>query len=277
MREEIRLPPWPNGATAAVSLTFDVDAESSWIDRYPDDSNRRLTLLSEARFGIVRGLPRIVDLLEDAGIKATFFVPGHTADRFPEAIQLVAEAGHEVAHHGYLHRQNHMLSVAEAEEEIERGTASLTNCIGYQPVGYRSPYWQLTPETLELLVAREFRYDSSLMEDDRPYREIAAEGSIIELPVHWSLDDAPYFYFGEHGGNVAGPERVRAVWMGQVQEASRDGGHVVLTMHPEIIGRGYTVALLRTLLADLRAFGSLWFSPMRRVAEHVMTSRAPSR
>ena len=114
---------WPGGAEVAVSLTFDVDAESGWLGTDPAYATR-LSTLSEGRFGITRGLPRILSILDKHEIKATFYVPGDTAERHTAAIQAVIERGHEIGHHGYLHKRSDAISPFEQEEEIERGIAS---------------------------------------------------------------------------------------------------------------------------------------------------------
>lgn len=161
---------WPAGAAVAVSFTFDVDAESGFLGDGPEYA-RRLTTLSEGRFGVVRGLPRILELLAAHAIPATFFVPGHTADAHPAAVRAILDGGHEVGHHGYLHLRTDRISLPEQRDEIERGLAALDRVGAPRPVGYRSPAWEMTEETFDLLAAAGFAYDSSCMGDDRPYVE----------------------------------------------------------------------------------------------------------
>jgi peptidoglycan/xylan/chitin deacetylase (PgdA/CDA1 family) len=84
---------WPGDADVAVALTFDVDGEAAWLGEGPE-YGRRLTLLSQARFGPGRGLGRILDLLAELDIPGTFYVPGHTADHHPEAVAAIVAAGH---------------------------------------------------------------------------------------------------------------------------------------------------------------------------------------
>ena len=181
---------WPDGADVAVSLTFDVDAEAGWLGT-GRPYERRLTSLSEGRFSVVRGTPRILDLLARLGIRGTFFVPGHTAALYPETVRAIVAAGHEVAHHGHLHLRSDKVSAQEQADEIDLGLEALEKAGAPRPIGYRSTSWELTPETFALLVERGFGYDSSCMGDDRPYIERFEQWEILELPVHWSLDDWP--------------------------------------------------------------------------------------
>lgn len=230
-----------------VCLTFDVDAEAGLGADYAAAAGR-LSTLSEARFGVVRGLPRILDLLRDLELTATFYVPGATVERHRERIAAIVEAGHEVGHHGHHHLRDTDLDSRGRRAEIEDGLAAL-RLIGVVPEGYRSPAWELTTETLELLREHGFRYDSSCMGDDRPY----FEGEMLELPVHWSLDDWPFFGFGS--ARAGDPDAWRRTWAAELDDAWEERRLVTLTMHPEIIGRGYRLLALAELLRDARERG----------------------
>jgi peptidoglycan/xylan/chitin deacetylase (PgdA/CDA1 family) len=251
---------WPGGAEVAVSLTFDVDAEAGWLGG-GEAFARRLSTLSEGRFGVVRGLPRILEILDRTKLKATFYVPGDTAERHTDALLEVVEAGHEIGHHGYLHLQSDEVFAAAQREEIERGLAALQERLGVVPRGYRSPSWELTPETFALLVEHGFAYDSSCMGDDRPYVEAWGELRILELPVHWSLDDWPHLHWRPGRGDAfTAPEAFLATWLAEFDSALADRRHVTFTMHPEVIGRGHRAALLERLIGAMRERGEVWFA-----------------
>jgi peptidoglycan/xylan/chitin deacetylase (PgdA/CDA1 family) len=260
---------WPGGADVAVSLTFDVDAEAGWIGTgRPYD--HRLTALSEARYGVVRGLPRILDLLRGHDIRGTFFVPGLTAQRYPDAVAAIVAAGHEVGHHGHLHLRSDKVSPAQQRDEIEQGIAALLDAGAPRPAGYRSASWELTPETFELLLEHGFGYDSSCMGDDRPYWETWAQHRILELPVHWSLDDWPRFGWSlDGGGNATDPAELRASWLAEYDLARAERRSIVYTMHPEVIGRGQRFVELQRLVADIAERRGAWFAPLAEVAGHV--------
>jgi len=232
-----------------VSLTFDVDGEAGLACRPGSGWERRLSSRSEARFGIVRGLPRILDVLRSFGVAATFYVPGVVAERDAEAVREIAAAGHEVAHHGHAHLPSHRLGARRQREEIERGLAALEDCLGERPTGYRSPAWELTPVTLELIGEHGFAHDSSLMGDDRPYRLSTHHGSLVELPVHWSLDDVPFLAFDpDRPARLGHPAELLAAWIAEHDAARAEQRHLTYTMHPEVTGRGARLDLLRGLL-----------------------------
>jgi peptidoglycan-N-acetylglucosamine deacetylase len=233
---------------ATVCLTFDVDAEAGLAARL-DEHRHRLSTLSEREFSVRRGVPRILELLGEHGMRATFYVPGATAERHPEAIRAIVDAGHEIGHHGHHHLASHTIDAARQAEEIDDALAALRPFVG-ESIGYRSPAWELTPQTAELLVARGFAFDSSLMADDRPYWLAVGDARLLELPIHWSLDDYVWFGWGEGARPTATSAWLEA-WTDELASADRDGRPSTLTFHPEIIGRGYRALGLERLLGRL--------------------------
>ena len=261
-----RLRAWPGDADVAVALTFDVDAESAWLGEGPE-YERRLTTLSQAGYGPVRGLGRILDLLDAHGITSTFYVPGHTADHYPDSVSEIIERGHEVGHHGYLHRGTDGLAGSRQRDELEQGLEALAR-LGVRPHGYRSPSWEMTPETLAFLGEMGLSYESSMMRDDRPYWVDAGGRPLLELPGHWSLDDWPFLgYTAYHGGQMTDPQSVERIWLEEFASArAEDGRLVTYTMHPEVIGRGYCLRMLERIIVAMRDQGRPWFGTHAEVA-----------
>ena len=215
-------------------------------------------------------MPRILDLLARHAIPATFFVPGDTAERHPGLCERLLAGGHEIGHHGYLHLRSDKVSAEAQRLEIERGLEALAAAGAPVPRGYRSTSWELTPETFDLLLAHGFAYDSSCMGDDRPYMQRWDGREILELPVHWSLDDWPRFgWMIDGGGNVADVAELRGSWLAEYRAARAEGRHVTFTMHPEVIGRAYRFAALESLVAEIAADGGVWFARLDQVADHV--------
>ncbi|MFF4860715.1 polysaccharide deacetylase [Streptomyces sp. NPDC001231] len=260
---------WPSGAEAAVSFTFDVDAEAGRLGE-GEAYARRLTTLSEGRYGVVRGMPRILRLLAEHGVRGTFFVPGFTAELYPGTVVDILEAGHEIAHHGHLHLRSDKVSAAEQRAGIEKGLAALTAAGAPVPAGYRSTSCELTPETFDLLIEHGFGYDSSCMGDDRPYYETYGGRSLLELPVHWSRDDWPRYGWNiDTGGNRAAPGELFTSWLAEYQWAKAERRHVCYTMHPEVIGRPQRFAELARLVEAVAGDGRAWTAPLADVAAHV--------
>jgi peptidoglycan/xylan/chitin deacetylase (PgdA/CDA1 family) len=232
--------------TCSVSITVDVDGEAG----LPDGGRayeHRLTSRSERRYGLRRGLPRVLDVLARAGLRATFYVPGVVALRHADEVRAIVAAGHELGHHGHTHRRPDRLSAREQRGELEEGIAALAALADAPVRGYRAPGWELTPVTLAALGQLGFAYESSLMGDDRPYRIAAGASELVELPVHWTLDDAPFFCAG-----AADPGRLLAVWECELERAVAERRHLTYTLHPEILGRPHRIAVLERLVERLR-------------------------
>jgi peptidoglycan/xylan/chitin deacetylase (PgdA/CDA1 family) len=269
---------WPAGKRAAACFTFDVDAESPILFDHPE-SAAWLDVMSHQAYGPRTGGPRILRILERQGIRATFFVPGYTAERWPDTIRAIRDAGHEIGHHGYLHEGARSAPDADTEERrLLRGLEALHDVAGVRPVGYRAPMWELSYRIPALLARHGFLYDSGLMDADHPYRlATSAEPgapSIIELPAHWSLDDwEPYNYLpGITGsGVIANPADVLARWMLELEALVAEGGLFMLTNHPFISGRASRAVALETLMERARAVDGLWIAAADQIAAHVAT------
>ena len=259
-----------------VCLTFDHDHVSGLIARGMTSP----TAISRGEYDIVV-IPRLVALLERYGIKATFFPPGHTIDSTPVAVTPYVEAGHELAHHGWTHRLPVTLSREEEEEEIVRGNESIKRISGQTARGYRSPAWDLSPHSIDLLLKHGIRYDSSLMGNDYDcyyarQGDVAElmkplvrgrETALIEMPISWSLDDYPAFeYMRLPNGSVQqGLMNATAVLENFVDDFTYmtrvcDYGILTYTFHPHVIGRGHRMMMLERLIQRLIEGGAVFMT-----------------
>jgi peptidoglycan-N-acetylglucosamine deacetylase len=269
---------WPAGVRAAACFTFDVDAESAILADHPEAAGW-LDVMSHQAYGPRTGVPRLLRLLDRQGIRATFFVPGYTAERWPDAIHSIRDAGHEIAHHGHMHEGARSAADEGVEERrLLRGLEALDTVAGIRPTGYRAPNWELSYSLPALLVKHGFLYDSGLMDADHPYRLAvspeARAASIVELPAHWSLDDwEPYNYLpGITGsGVIASPADVIARWTLELEALVEEGGLFMLTNHPFVSGRASRAAGLERLIARAREIDGLWIATATEIAEHVET------
>ena len=213
-------------------------------------------------------MPLLLDLLRRLELPATFFVPGRVAERHPHRVEQILAAGHELGHHGWTHASPLRLTPAQEEDELVRGLDMLTS-LGGEVVGYRSPAWDFSPVTLDLLTRHGFRYSSNPMDDIRPYRH--ATHNIVELPVHWTLDDAPHFWFSlaSWDRTIRTSAEVRALWEEEYAGISDLGGLFMLTMHPQIIGRPGRLRMLESFLRWVRDQPGARFSTARDLAAQV--------
>ncbi|HUY56298.1 MAG TPA: polysaccharide deacetylase [Candidatus Micrarchaeaceae archaeon] len=265
---------WPRGFRACASFTFDVDGEAGVLGA-DWEARRRPSLMSHQAYGPEVGVRRILRLLEQHQVRSTFFVPGYVAELHPEPLRAVLEAGHEMAHHGYLHRSPSTLTEEEQVEEMDRGLEALGS-LGVRPRGYRAPMWELSERSLVHLAERGFDYDSSLMDDDAPYLlEIGSaepRSRLVEIPIYWGLDDWEQYGFLPGASEVlpiSSPEKVKQMWMAELEAVVEEGGHFVLTCHPFLSGRPSRARVLDALLRRCRELGGVWIAPLNEVADHI--------
>ncbi len=263
----------------SVCLTFDFDAISV---RLGAKGTASPTEVSRGEFGVV-GAARVLALLKKYDLPATWFIPGHTIETYPDAARSVVEGGHEIGHHNYRHESPRALSPEDERAVIERGIACIERLSGKRPAGYRSPAWDHSAATIPLLLELGFQYDSSLMADDftpyycrvgdesppdGPYR-FGQAVPLVELPVDWSLDDWPYFglNWAAHHVGLRTPDEVFKVWAAEFDYLhDRIGeGVFTLTMHPQIIGRGSRMLMLERLIDHIAGREGVRFRRMGEV------------
>lgn len=248
----------------SACLGFDFDALSLWISVLGPDSPG---VLSRGEFGAA-AMPRILDLLERYEARATFCVPGHSVYAYPDLVRRIRDAGHELAHHGWVHENPQRFDRAGERRNLERGFEAFDKVAAVRPRGYRSPAWDVSEHTVDLLLEFGFAYDSSFMGNDvSPYylrRGDQASSTepyvfgdtvdLVEVPVTWGLDDFPPFEFvlGTNPG-LASPSDVEEIWRGDFDYAygSAPGAVYALTLHPQVIGRGHRMLMLERLMEHI--------------------------
>jgi len=267
---------WRGDSAAIAAISFDVDAEAPVLaldERYAT----HLSTMSHQAYGPRVGIPRILELLRRVSLQATFFFPAASAQRWPEALATVLDAGHEVAYHSHHHRPLVGLSDAEQEDDFHTGLELLRK-MGAQPRGYRAPLWQQTAFTLELVRDAGLIYDSSLMDDDRPYR-LGPAGDVAELPVHWSLDDWEQYAFlpePDIGQSIELPSKVLELWAGELDAMRATGSLCMICCHPFLSGRPSRLRTVERFIAFARDCGDVELLTCEQIALRVLGS-SPAR
>jgi peptidoglycan/xylan/chitin deacetylase (PgdA/CDA1 family) len=254
-----------------ICITFDFDAMSGLMAR----GLTTPTPVSRGEFGPA-AVPRILALLRKYDVHATWFVPGFTLETYPAQCEAVLAAGHEIGHHGWTHLPPNEMTREQEQAEMVRANEQIKKLSGQNARGYRSPSWDLSPNSVDLLLKHGFIYETSMMGDDyTPYRvrqgdvvEIGkpmvfgAPTRLIEMPISWTLDDFPHFEF----------LRMKTQLMPGLQNASgvlenwtndylylRDNlawGILTYTFHPYVIGRGHRMMILDKLLKTIAEGGA---------------------
>jgi peptidoglycan-N-acetylglucosamine deacetylase len=266
--------PWPNGAKCAACLTFDMDADSLIHLEHPKDGHKRVSGLSMLRYGPNIAVPRIVETYKRLGIRQTFFVPAWCIETYPRAIEAMLSGGNEVGHHGYLH-ENPVSSSAEEEAYwLDRGIDTIVRATGKRPRGWRAPLYNFSNDSIDLLLARGFVYDASLMGHDIPYliESRSGNGRLVELPSHWGLDDWPQWVQSmdlDYMMPIRSPHAGLQIFIEEFEACYKYGGLWVPVLHPFVTGRLARWDAMAQFLEKLQARGDVWFAPMEDIAAHV--------
>ncbi len=241
-------------------LSFDLDVDSAEALRGEDPVSRSRGLFAERA-----GLAKVLDTLDNHGVKTTFFVPGWVAARYPHLVRAIIDRGHEVAAHGFMHERLDTLNREDEARVFDLAEHIIKRVAGSRPLGFRAPYWRWSGSTLEILVGRGYLYDSSLMDDEKPYVIERGGRRLVELPVDWRLDDWPYLEYYR----TLTPREVLEMWIDEIEYAASIGGYVSLTMHPQCIGRGARIRVLDSILRRARELGA-WMPRGSELARSVL-------
>ena len=248
---------WPDGKRSALLLTYDMDGDSSWISRGLDEPVAR----SAGQFEVNVGTPCILELMKWFKLRSTFFTPGWMAEQYPAMVEAVVADGHEIGLHGYLHEPPPSLNEWQEREVIRRGSAALEALTGRLPVGYRSPIWQFSANTVRLLHEAKFKYTSDFMHTMLPtYNEVGGRPvDMINLPGSWVLDDAVYFQF--HITIRTAMRRaadVLEIYKEEFRAVHASGGLYTLVMHPQLSGRPSRVLMMKEFMDYVKSFDGVW-------------------
>ena len=258
---------WPGGARCAVAISFDADHETIPL-RDADESPMRI---SQGQYGQRQATPRIRALLQKEAIPASFFYPAVSALLHPEEVRGIAEDGHEIGIHSWIHEANTSLPPRAERDLTFRAAETLSRIAGRDPVGMRTASWDFSVNTLDIVRELKLLYDSSLMADDDPY-ELMDGGEptgIIELPPEWIRDDAVYYNFVRFSAlrPYTPPSAVGEIFTAEFDGAWEEGGLFLLTMHPHITGHRSRLPVLERLIKHMKARGKCWFATHAQVAE----------
>jgi peptidoglycan/xylan/chitin deacetylase (PgdA/CDA1 family) len=271
----------------------DVDAVAGWLGSYggedsPDDISRGL-------FAGEVGSPRLLKLFERMQIKTTWFIPGHSIETFPEQMQAVANAGHEIGVHGYSHENPIAMTRQQEADVLDKSIELITRLAGRKPTGYVAPWWEFSNVTNELLIERGILYDHSLMHHDfQPYRVRVGdswtkidyskdardwmkplvrgrETNLIEIPANWYLDDLPPMMFIKKAPNSHGfvnPRDIEQMWRDQFDWVYREYDYAVfpITIHPDVSGRPQVLLMLERLFEYMSGHAGVKFVRMEEMA-----------
>jgi len=255
-----------------VVLGICLDAEAIWLSKSPANKDRPV-LLSTGSFAIREGLYPLLDLLDAQRAKTSFFVPGVTADRYPDAVRLIRDRGHELGSHTYNHLPVMGLTPEQERDELVRGIEAVERHSGIRPTSWRSASWEWSAHTLGYLIDEGVEVSCNFQDSLRPYRHLqdGAPTPVVELPVHWHLADAPYFlYGGDIQRRVRPVAEAETIWMDEF-DATYDwpGTYFHLTLHVQIMGHPGRLKMLDRILTHMKSRSRTRIMTCRDVASGV--------
>jgi peptidoglycan-N-acetylglucosamine deacetylase len=264
--------PWPRGKRCACLFTFDLDADVTWVHRGVDDPIG----LSMGRYESKVGVPLLLNMLDEYGIKSTFFVPGWVAEKYTPTIEDILRRGHDIEHHGYLHEPPRTFKSRDEEEEaLLKGIETLVRITGRRPRAYRSPFWEFSANTIPLLDKHGFEYTGDLMDTLLPDYHVVdgRTTSMMNLPGHWILDDLAHFYYHISARKtILSCRQVLELYQEEFHGIRAFGGLFTLTMHPQASGRPSRVMMLGQLIRYVQSFSDVWVTSPAELVKYWRTA-----
>ncbi|HWP58157.1 MAG TPA: polysaccharide deacetylase family protein [Candidatus Acidoferrales bacterium] len=252
---------WPNGCRIAVALTFDFQGGE---DVKPDrDGKMNHEEWTQAEYGPRTGIWRILRILDEEAVRATFLTCGAIAERYPEAVKAIVQKGHEVAGHGYHHEVARDLSKEEERDVIKRTVDMIFNRTGKRPAGWRS--CTQSPNSLELLMEQGFLWNSNSFAYDLPFVWIQGEHKLVELPRHPFGDGRIY---GQRDSGK--PSDALEIWKAHFDELYEESAihpaFCPFQFHPYISSRPGRARALRELIHYMKKHAGVWFATGSEIA-----------
>ncbi|MGO1739048.1 MAG: polysaccharide deacetylase family protein [Actinomycetaceae bacterium] len=277
-----------------VCIGVHVDAVSGWLGSYggqdsPNDIQRGM-------FAGEVGVPRLRKLFEGRNLPATWFVPGHSIETFPEQIGEVADAGFEIGCHGYSHENPVAMSAQQEADVLARSVELVEQLTGAGPRGFVAPWWEMSERTAQLLIDHGFTYDNSQSYDDFTpfyarvgdtwthvdYSKRAEEWmkplvrghevDLVEIAANWYVDDLPPMLFIKASPNSHGfvsPQVVEQLWKDQFDWIYRemDYGVFPFTVHPDVSGRPQVLLMLERVFDYISGHDGVEWLTFEQVAD----------
>ncbi len=259
---------WPDSYRCAACFTFDLDAEYVFMGNDPSVAEKPRVLSQGTYVWRAEIIPRILNLLDEHRIRATFFVVAMNAVNHPEVVAEIARRGHDVATHGLKHEKISHLQRDEERRIILKCIDAIEDAVGMRPVGNRIAGGEPSPKTFDLLAELGFLYDSSLRGSDLPYH---MDNGLVEVPSYYEMDDfhlfADYPVEG-YKARMMSPETGYEIWATAFDGYHKYGLCWTSMFHPQIIGKPGNLMLLDKLIINMKRYPDVWFADARTIAEY---------
>lgn len=221
MSEEIRVisdAKWPAGVRLPIALTFEIQAGEG-APRLPGD-RPNFMVGGTLEYGARVGVWNILEVLDAARIKATFFVCGTTAEKYPDVARAIVGGGHEIAGMSYAFDRVRTMGREREAQIVRKSIETLQSITGAAITGWRCPDYRVSPQTLDVLSMHGLKWDSSLLNDDYPTLFRCSGGELVELPFTTSTADKTFigYPYPQRGG----PDGLANVWASEFEVLHRE-------------------------------------------------------
>ncbi|PWY83041.1 polysaccharide deacetylase family protein [Aspergillus heteromorphus CBS 117.55] len=261
-----------------VSYGVDIDAVAGWLGSYggEDSSND----ISRGLWAGHIGTTRLLKMFERYNIKATWFIPGHSLETFPEECAMVRDAGHELGLHGYSHENPTDMTLEQQRDILDKTYRQLYDFCGKAPRGIVAPWWETSTEMTELLLSYGIEYDHSMSHHDcqmywlrtgdtwtkidyskkaETWMKPLVRGQdtgLVEIPGNWYIDDLPPMMFIKSSANSHGwvnPRDVEDIWKDHFDYFYREYDEFVfpMTIHPDVSGRPHVLLMHERIIEHI--------------------------
>lgn len=270
------LPVWPDNKRIAVMLAFDLDAETMWTTR-GDGNADHITNLSRGAYGPKQGVPRILDMLDTWKIRATFFIPGIIAEKYPDVVREISRRGHEIGFHGYMHEEFTTTTYEEEDATMHRAESIIRDICGQQLAGHRAPGGVIHNYSLRLFLEHGYIYSSNWRDSDGPFihKIDGKEVPLVELPKDSIFDDTAYDFYTDSPPEryeLKSPREMYEIWKEEFDSLAAEGRMINFVLHPQFIGRASRVNMLSDLIGYMLAHGA-WMDTNYNVASYILKQK----
>jgi peptidoglycan/xylan/chitin deacetylase (PgdA/CDA1 family) len=257
---------WPDGIRLPVLLTFE---HQSGEGTPPLPGDRPNYMIGGAlEYGGRTGIWNILEVLDAAGVSATFFVCGTTAEKYPEAVQAASKAGHEIAGMSYSFERIRSASAVRERAMVRKTVQVLRDVCGTAISGWRCPDYRVSPQTLDILSEEGFAWDSSMLNDDFACLFDCTGGKLIEIPFTTSTADKTFI--GYPYPMKGGPDGLNDVWDCEFDALYRESDHgsrfMILSIQTWATGRPAPLRALQEFIERIKKYNDVRFARCGEIA-----------
>lgn len=225
--------------------------------------------LAWGHYGVVRGIDRLLRVLDRVKIRGSVMVSGVFAERIPKTVKSIADAGHEIVAHAYAQEIiPAKFSIEEDRAHIAKTTALLASATGSRPLGWISPRGTPGADTARLLLEAGYQWQGDVFDDDRPYVQTFDAGSILAIPLSMEINDLPHaMRFGRSPRQFI---ELFDDYLAAALDCETEALIVDVTAHCHCYGRPAGAWAYEAIAKSVRGRDDVWLTTRDEIAAHVL-------